>query len=584
MSGVSAHTLTVAPDVLTVRDDLVTTEILAIDFENQLPNGFTGGALVNTALNYAYRGTTDGATVQRVFTGLTAGASYVLTFTAKASTSTGTGTLTVRASDAGPEQRFSYGIANVANPPTLITFPFIPMTTIAIITFEATSAAPYYLLDAFTLEETKTVQTPVPFTIDPIEAQIEMSESWAPYIRASVTAPLPSADILSRMDPRNRVRATLTLQESYGVGAPVSQESALRAGYTAGQMSALFAGEAVDAYSSQLFTNYDGSNTVQSPKTLTMSLTLVERTTNYAAATVTYQFHSDEALLQGYALLTDTPALPGGALVSDTVRFALRKIGAYLGTPEADAAVLDYDSLVWVPGQTAWEYVSPILQAHNLRLWCDEDGLWHLGPELANGTTPILLTGTSDIFDADDSVSRIDEAETEWESWYDSVHITYRWTDASGVEYTRYDFAPDGPMTEHSRTLRIVYEDTRYPGPYAAIYILQRAQGRGRQVRVTTLNDYRTRPGAPVTIDLPAILPPGHLQPVAGSPGLYYPNPSMVPTEDGNFSSGDLVPYGDNYQISVLDGTLTGYVSSVLWTFPEDEQQINTRQITEGAA
>lgn len=41
-------------------------------------------------------------------------------------------------------------------------------------------------------------------------------------------------------------------------------------------------------------------------------------------------------------------------------------------------------------------------------------------------------------------------------------------------------------------------------------------------------------------------MPPGYLQPVVESPGLFYPNPTMQPTSDGNFFPGDLIRYDAN--------------------------------------
>jgi hypothetical protein len=83
--------------------------------------------------------------------------------------------------------------------------------------------------------------------------------------------------------------------------------------------------------------------------------------------------------------------------------------------------------------------------------------------------------------------------------WFDAVVITYRWTDSYDLAQVAYDIA--GPTTSKN-----VFTETRerpYPGPGPAAGILNRAQGRGRQLEVTAVNNYNAKPGQPTTVNIP---------------------------------------------------------------------------------
>jgi hypothetical protein len=151
------------------------------------------------------------------------------------------------------------------------------------------------------------------------------------------------------------------------------------------------------------------------------------------------------------------------------------------------------DMFVWLPGVTAWDFVQPLVQAGALRLFCDEARKWHLvDPAIYTVPGLIAIGAGSNATAAADTISR--EAE-----WYDSVVITYRWTDANGVARMRVDVAgAPGTLTLH------VQKSTAYPGAGAAAALLQRTKTRGRVLSLNAVSDYKATPGMTLQAQLPS--------------------------------------------------------------------------------
>lgn len=356
---------------------------------------------------------------------------------------------------------------------------------------------------------------------EPSTARITIDEGWSPYVQAELTTPLPLNDALAKVDPRAPIRVQVTAQRKFGHSDPASAFSESYGGKTAAYISTVLGGRNARYVSEIYFDPFEGT-LVATPITATLDLTLRGRTIDQAAGEVTYSLASDEQLLQDYALVADQPTAPGGALASDVVRFALRKIGAYLAPGYSDAPV-DVASIVWSPGVTAWDYLAPILQAAGLRLFCDELRTWRLVPATYDtGTTLITIATGTNATEASDTITRDGE-------WFDSVVVVYRWTDDDGSQHTRYDSAASFP---HSKTLTVEY-DAVYPGPGAAQKILARSLGRGHQIIAGAVNDYAARPGNPILVTLP------------NTPAL------------------------------------SGRVASVTWNFPGDEMSVTTRNMVE---
>lgn len=168
-------------------------------------------------------------------------------------------------------------------------------------------------------------------------------------------------------------------------------------------------------------------------------------------------------------------------------------------TPLIDRAP---DLLTWQGGVSALDFIAPILQMFGLRLVCDELRVWTLRSASYVAPGSLALRYGINLGDAEDILSREDS------EWFDAATVRYRWTDPAGIQHERLDtFALVWPHTQ----VRVFERDTPFPGPGFAEYAVRRAQGRGRQVTVTTVADWRamtdqpseyTLPGAPVQVGM----------------------------------------------------------------------------------
>lgn len=158
----------------------------------------------------------------------------------------------------------------------------------------------------------------------------------------------------------------------------------------------------------------------------------------------------------------------------------------------------DPESLVWQAGQSAMDFLMPIVQSVGLRLVCDETRTWTLRDE--NYTAPGLVDiryGVN-MIDADDTISRNSD------TWFDGMVCTYRWTAPNGTAQKRIDaFA----LSANPTRVVSLERETAYPGKGLAEYAVRRAQGRGREVSGVMVSDWSARPEQSVQIILPSQLP-----------------------------------------------------------------------------
>jgi hypothetical protein len=210
---------------------------------------------------------------------------------------------------------------------------------------------------------------------------------------------------------------------------------------------------------------------------------------------VTLELTSDEGLLQDYALVAAQNFTPGYTSVKTAISDALSRIGAVLQTTALDGTV-EATATDWEPGQTAWDYISPLLTSSSLRLYCDERRFWYLVGDNDTVDGALVLTDTETIVQATDGISR--DAR-----WYDAVVITYTWRDpVTGTTTVNIDTAQGDTVT---KVLSLEYS-TFYPGPGAAARVLSRATGLGRVQSVQAVNDYTATPGQEARITLPGTL------------------------------------------------------------------------------
>ncbi|WP_156784901.1 hypothetical protein [Microbacterium sp. BH-3-3-3] len=191
----------------------------------------------------------------------------------------------------------------------------------------------------------------------------------------------------------------------------------------------------------------------------------------------------------------------------------------------------DPETLLWKSGQTAMDFLQPIVQSFGLRLVCIETRRWSLRAEDFTAPGALSIRHGINLIDADDKLSR-DDAD-----WFDAAVTVYKWTDRNGNTQERRDaYGPAG----YSR-LRTFERNTPYPGPGFSQYAVRRAQGRGREVTATAVSDFRANAEMPVTVVL----------------------------EEAPRADGTIVPPSQ--------ATQTGQTSRVTFDLDRDEMTITTR-------
>lgn len=314
--------------------------------------------------------------------------------------------------------------------------------------------------------------------LDVKRATIALDEAWAPYCQAELTCSLPPADVLAIIDPRAGARVFITITQT--VHPP----------------------------------NPDVAAQIR-----TFDLGVRTRRADYTTGELTITAASDEALLQDYARVTGTPYTPGTTSARAAIAYAVERVDATLDAGTADATI-DPEASTWVAGLSGWDYVAPIVQAANLRLWCDENRRWHLTEANSLVTGYADLEYRSTITSLSDNIDRAAE-------WADAVVIEYRWTDSAGEQHVSYDTASDPGF---SKTLKLEHP-TKKPAAGAAARVLKRVRARGRSVEVRAVSDFGISPAMPAAITMPDA------------------------------------------------GLVTGAVAALTWSFPEDEMEVRTRDL-----
>jgi len=166
---------------------------------------------------------------------------------------------------------------------------------------------------------------------------------------------------------------------------------------------------------------------------------------------------------------------------------------ASASTRTPDPVERDPESVYWKAGQNALEFLHPLVQAAGLRLVCDGARAWTLrdAEYVAPGT--VSLTEGVNLITAEETISR------DAGLWYDARVTRYTWTDRNGIQQERVDaYALNTPYTRLT-TLEL---QSAYPGPGRSQYAVQRAQGVGREVTVSTVSDYAVVAEQPMLVTL----------------------------------------------------------------------------------
>jgi hypothetical protein len=325
--------------------------------------------------------------------------------------------------------------------------------------------------------------------VSPTSGTIAMDESWSPFLTGTMTFPLRDGSLVAALDPRTGERVQFRVSRQYGDGVKMSDLTG--DGLTGmADMTADLAGGPLSTWTDRYATPYNASGS-QATRYHALDLGVRSRSVDYVAGTVSVTVASDEALLQDMVNVFYGDEVPATATVYGVVALALASIGATLGPDPAPDVPLDPDGVGWQPGQSAWDYVAPLVDAAGLRLYCDAGRVWRL-------VVPNTLTPGELDFDPT-NVTRLDDSVSRDTQWYDAVMITYRWRNASGVDRTQYASAASPDFTK----VLAIQEDRPYPGLGAARALLARASGRGRIATVEAVIDPDARPGQAITIMSP---------------------------------------------------------------------------------
>lgn len=354
-----------------------------------------------------------------------------------------------------------------------------------------------------------------------ISAEFTLDESWSPYAQGSIEIALPEDTIVDALDPRNDISLNIELEEIFGVYKQLDTLTETFGGGTIADITTAWTGLPLSAISIRYYEQY---NSYGFREAVRRSLTLVvrERVVNYVTKTLNMSLASGESLLQDYAHVSNTSYTVPTTNTRTAVGIVLGLIGATL-QPGTATSTFDADAGIWEPGQTAWDFIQPIVEAGSLRLFCDEIGQWYLVEDDYNVPGSVNLSYLATVTNASDTISR------DSEEWYDAVVIKYEYVDGSGNTIIAYDSAS---TVGFSKVLTLTY-DTAYPGAGAAARILARAQGRGRVNDIRAISNYSATPGMSCSITMP-----------------------NVDTQVGN-------------------------VAAVSWSYPADEMTVKTRGLIE---
>lgn len=195
---------------------------------------------------------------------------------------------------------------------------------------------------------------------------------------------------------------------------------------------------------------------------------------------------SDEELIQDYKPLADVDlnAFDGRDLVNEVLDTAIPGASLEPGidfTVSLDAAD---EAKLWKAGDSAEDFLRPILQASGLRLVCDEQRQWTLRDEDYTAGGMLNVRHGFNIMDGEDSIDRDSGI------WFDAAIARYRWRDSAGDQQEAVDSYAATP----SYTRAEVFDfDHPYPGPGFAEYAVRRAKGRGREVTFTIEMDWNAQ-------------------------------------------------------------------------------------------
>jgi hypothetical protein len=225
-------------------------------------------------------------------------------------------------------------------------------------------------------------------------------------------------------------------------------------------------------------------------------------------ATTSGEVHYIDAamLLEGDGLETDgvNPVFYFDGSTAGTATYGYAWTGTVGASASTRTPVFERDpaSLTWQPGDSAWDFIGPVLSAAGVSIVCDEKRVWRLYTPDYIPEGQLVLTPTSNLFDGTDEISRDLTAVDGSPLYFDACLVVYTWTDQNGLQQIRYDsYALPGG----AGILWTINYAKAYPGPGAAAYIVNSVQGRARQFATDAQIDLTATPGMALNMTFPYV-------------------------------------------------------------------------------
>ena len=334
----------------------------------------------------------------------------------------------------------------------------------------------------FDRHDVTVVVRPAGIALEVEEVTLTIDETWNPFAQGTIVAKMPDdRDILDLR--ANPIEIDLRMLRSFGEPWSLSDLTADIEGSVA-NLTTLLGGLSLATLTNRYFRPFVGS-TVLGSERLYGRLVVRDREFDELTQQVTLSVASVESLLLGDRLASVTPINPGTTSLRAIAQQVLNRYGATLDASALDATVAEVDATIWKPGVSAADYLAPMLEAASLRLWADLEGTWYLD------LRETLREGTVAVSESLNMTEYVDRMSLDSDDWFDAVIVEYRWTDALELQRIEYDVAGVQP----SRAAQHFTREAVYPGPGAATGILERAQGRGRQLNIGAVSTYLARPG-----------------------------------------------------------------------------------------
>lgn len=371
---------------------------------------------------------------------------------------------------------------------------------------------------------------PASVPVEPISVDVEVSETWSPYVQATVVIPNDIAPY--PLDPRNATFLGLRLQQDFGdliynyeltaafggdvsnittaYGGDISKitrayskpwnvfETALplstvTAAYAPVKPSKLTTADLASVYKMSDFLHSSGTFNPAPSTIFDGYLMLRSVVKDYVSGETTLELTSHEAIL------LDSIGYPSDLAFAFTslrsiINFVLADtIGALtqLQPGTSDYTYSPAYSFLWLPNQTAWDILDVLVKAANLVLFCDEKGDWYLEPAAS-------VTGDLYLKDDDNITTLSSRIDRNSGNFFDYAVVEYR---NEGAVPVYKNFGVSGfPI---SKDAYFLVENVEPPASgNAAQSMVWRAVTRGETYEVEAIANYDARPRQNMTIDV----------------------------------------------------------------------------------